>query len=55
MLAWVMNLGFAASEGATQAPAPAGNAPFAMGLGDELWMSTILLAALVRVLSFWRT
>lgn len=46
MLAWVMNLGFGASEAATQAPPPGGASPYGMGMGDELWLAGFLLAAI---------
>lgn len=44
MLAWVMNLGFAASPAGTPVTVvTAYSAPFAMGLGDELFLTLLLL------------
>jgi hypothetical protein len=48
MLAWVMNMGFAASPSGTVS---AVSAPFSMGLGDELWLSSLLILFLVRLIA----
>lgn len=50
MLAWSMNLGFAASPAGQQALASCGGAPFTMGMGDELWLSIAFLA----LTALWR-
>lgn len=51
MLAWVMNLGFAASPAsAPVAPSDVGSAPFAMGLGDGLFLNMCLLVAILGAL-----
>ena len=42
MLAWAMNMGFAASPANTTV-ATSYAAPFGMGLGDELFMLSLLL------------
>lgn len=50
MLAWVLNMGFAASPAGQQAQSTAGSAPFATGMGDELWLSVAFLA----LTALWR-
>lgn len=48
MLAWVMNMGFAASPANTVTVTNSYPAPFGMGLGDELWMVCLLIWIAVR-------
>ena len=43
MLAWAMNMGFAASPANTPAPPTIFPAPFGMGLGDELFALSLFL------------
>lgn len=51
MLAWVMNMGFAASASSAPAQTFTYPAPIGMGLGDELWFTaTIVLSILTSFL-----
>jgi len=48
MLAWQMNLGFAASETGQLAPPAGGNLPYGMSVSDGLWLACLVLSLLLH-------